>query len=99
MRLPDGDALALMRALADLGAHPALFLVSRQQRSVIKAAAALAATLGLELAGQAEVPLRMGEVMAQIEAFAARPPTRPRAPGRRRLRCTWRSPRADCRPR
>ncbi|PXW94011.1 EAL domain-containing protein (putative c-di-GMP-specific phosphodiesterase class I) [Sphaerotilus hippei] len=74
----DGDGLLLIRALARLPRPPALFLVSRQQRAVIKAAMALADACGLQLAGFAEQPIDPDRIAARMAGFQARRARGPR---------------------
>ncbi len=62
----DGDALQLIRALRGRPDAPALYIVSRQQRAVIKAAVALAQACGLCVVGAAEEPVAATMVAADL---------------------------------
>jgi len=68
LHLADGDALELSRMLPALREPPAVFFLSRQQRSVVKSAKALARTLGLVVAGSADFPFDPAEAMNQIRS-------------------------------
>lgn len=68
----DGDGLQLIRSLARGDRRSAVFVVSHQQRAVIKAALKLAETGGIAVAGSAEEPVTAAEVAAQLLDF--RPP-------------------------
>lgn len=83
LRFVDGDGFQLMRLLARRPDAPALFVVSRQQRAVIRAAINLAAACGLALAGVAELPTPAEEVTQQVLAYrrpAPAPQAAPAAP-------------------
>lgn len=69
LRFVDGDGFQLMRLLARRPDAPALFVVSRQQRAVIRAAINLAAACGLALAGVAELPTPAEEITRQVLAY------------------------------
>jgi EAL domain-containing protein (putative c-di-GMP-specific phosphodiesterase class I)/ActR/RegA family two-component response regulator len=56
LHFDDGDGFQLIRLLAERPQRPAVFVASRQQRAVIKAATALAAACGVPSAGVAEKP-------------------------------------------
>lgn len=75
LRFADGDGFQLMRLLARRPDAPALFIVSRQQRAVIKAAINLAAACGLSLAGVAELPVHTDEITREVLGY--RRPHRP----------------------
>lgn len=76
LRLTDGDGLQAIRLLATLPAPPAVFLVSRQQRAVIKAALALATELGIAVAGFCERPGDAEGAADRLDAFVAPAPAR-----------------------
>jgi len=78
VRLPDGDAFELIRHLAAYPVAPAIFIVSRQQRSVVKATVSLCEAHGLRMAGTTDMPLDVPAAFHQIEAFR----NRARAPQR-----------------
>jgi EAL domain-containing protein (putative c-di-GMP-specific phosphodiesterase class I) len=82
LRFDDGDGFQLIRALANGPRTPAVFIASRQQRSVIKAAVALAAACGVQLAGVAEQPVDPAAVGGALRAHSPRqaPPPRPAQP-------------------
>jgi EAL domain-containing protein (putative c-di-GMP-specific phosphodiesterase class I) len=65
-----------MRLLATLPAPPAVFLVSRQLRAVIKAALALATELGIAVAGFCERPGDAEGAADRLDAFVAPAPAR-----------------------
>lgn len=72
LRFADGDGFQLMRLLARRPDAPALFIVSRQQRAVIKAAINLAAACGLSLAGVAELPVHTDEITREVLGYRRR---------------------------
>lgn len=81
LHFSDGDGFQLIRRLAKMSHPPALFVASRQQRAVIKAAVALAEAFGLTVAGWAEQPVEpewISRSLASFEAGQAR--VRRRAP-------------------
>jgi len=78
LRFADGDGLQLMRALAKRPHAPAMFIASRQQRAVIKGAAALAEACGLPLAGIAEQPVEAATIARALAEFAGRRAAAPR---------------------
>lgn len=85
LRFADGDGFQLMRLLARRPDAPALFIVSRQQRAVIKAAINLAAACGLSLAGVAELPVHTDEITREVLGYRRReacsaPPAAPAQP-------------------
>ncbi|NDG38345.1 MAG: EAL domain-containing protein [Betaproteobacteria bacterium] len=65
----DGDGLQLIRSLALVTPCPAIFIVSRQQRAVIKSALMLAAVCGVPVAGSAEEPVSAAEVASRLQGF------------------------------
>ena len=65
----DGDGLQLIRSLATVRPCPTIFIVSRQQRTVIKAALMLAAVCGVPVAGSAEEPVSGQEVARRLREF------------------------------
>jgi EAL domain-containing protein (putative c-di-GMP-specific phosphodiesterase class I) len=69
LRLPDGDALQLIRVLARRAMRSALFFASHQQRAVIKAAVAMAAACGVEVAGVAERPEDAAAIARSLMGF------------------------------
>jgi len=71
VRLPDGDAFELIRRLATIRNAPGIFFVSRQQRSVVKAAESLCEAHGVRVAGHADMPLRLTAALPQFDAFRA----------------------------
>lgn len=77
----DGDGLQLIRMLGQAQRTPAVFVLSHQQRAVIRAALRLADVCGLRIAGSAEAPVPAGDVVQQLAAWRATvrpaPPTRP----------------------
>ncbi|WP_157991336.1 EAL domain-containing protein [Caldimonas tepidiphila] len=83
LRFFDGDAFRLIRHLAALPQRPVLYFTSRQQRSMFKSAAAMAAACGVQVAGFAEKPVAAQEVAAALRGVrrtgAARVPA-PRPP-------------------
>ena len=70
LRLPDGDALQLIRILARRALRSALFFASHQQRAVIKAAVAMAAACGVDVAGVAEQPVEPAAIARSLMGFA-----------------------------
>jgi len=80
----DGDGFQLIRHVSKRRRPPALFVVSHQQRAVIKAAVSLADACGLQVAGTSEHPLDVAGIARSLEGFeprrvvrAARPAVRP----------------------
>lgn len=69
LRLPDGDALQLIRILARRATRSALFFASHQQRAVIKAAVAMADACGVEVAGIAEQPVDPAAIARSLMSF------------------------------
>lgn len=69
LRFDDGDGFQLIRLLAASARRPAVFIASRQQRAVIKAAVALAGACGVPLAGVAEQPVQPAEVGAALRKY------------------------------
>jgi len=65
----DGDGLQLIRSLALATPCPAIFIVSRQQRAVIKSALMLAAVCGVPVAGSAEEPVLAAEIASRLQLF------------------------------
>ena len=65
----DGDGLQLIRSLSRVTPCPAIFIVSRQQRAVIKSALMLAAVCGVPVAGSAEEPVSAAEVASRLQGF------------------------------
>jgi EAL domain-containing protein (putative c-di-GMP-specific phosphodiesterase class I) len=65
----DGDGLQLIRSLARRGHRAAVFVVSHQQRAVIKAALKLADISGVAVAGSAEEPVSATEVVGLLQGF------------------------------
>ena len=65
----DGDGLQLIRSLTLVTPCPAIFIVSRQQRAVIKSALMLAAVCGVPVAGSAEEPVSAAEVASRLQGF------------------------------
>ena len=74
LRFCDGDGFQLIRKLARHSRQSAIFVVSHQQRAVIKTAAALADACGLTLAGIAELPLDPGTLHRSLAEFKPRKP-------------------------
>jgi EAL domain-containing protein (putative c-di-GMP-specific phosphodiesterase class I) len=75
LRFADGDGMQLMRLLARRAAGVSLFIASREQRAVIKAAVALADALHLRVIGFEEQPAAVANI---VEALATwRPLTVP----------------------
>ena len=75
LRFADGDGFQLMRLLARRADAPACFIVSRQQRAVIKAATNLASVCGLALAGVGELPADADEIAREVMAYPCRQAT------------------------
>lgn len=69
LRFQDGDGFQLMRLLAKSASPPAVFIASREQRAVIKAAAALAGACGIAVAGHVELPLDAAAIVTELGAF------------------------------
>lgn len=63
------DGFDLMRELAQLKPAPAIYLLSHQQRAVIRAAVALARERGLNVAGYADFPVSPASVARSIAGF------------------------------
>jgi len=68
IRLPDGDWFELIRRLAARPDPPALYLVSRQQRAVLKTAQALCEAHGLQLLGHSGLPLQVDDMLEALES-------------------------------
>ncbi|MEF7612907.1 EAL domain-containing response regulator [Aquincola sp. MAHUQ-54] len=82
LRFADGDGFQLMRLLARRARAPAVFILSRQQRAVIKTASSLAESCGLPLAGAAELPAQADAIVRSVLAYRPdvqrpAPPVRP----------------------
>jgi EAL domain-containing protein (putative c-di-GMP-specific phosphodiesterase class I) len=86
IRLPDGDAFELIRHLGALPAAPAVYLVSRQARAVVKTAQALCELHRIRLLGHSVLPLEVDRMLQALEALrlgnqdartAAPPPAEP----------------------
>jgi EAL domain-containing protein (putative c-di-GMP-specific phosphodiesterase class I)/CheY-like chemotaxis protein len=76
----DGDGLQLIRLLGRARLAPAVFVLSHQQRAVIRAALRLAEACGVHIAGSAEQPVPAADVVQQLAAWwAARRPAAPTA--------------------
>ncbi len=71
LHFSDGDGFRLIRRLSRLAHPPALFVASRQQRAVIKAAIALAEACGLTVAGWAEQPVEPEWISRSLASFEA----------------------------
>lgn len=71
--LADGDGLQMIRLLGSVHPSPAVFLLSQQQRAVIRAASRLAEVCNVPMAGVAEEPLEASGVMRQLEAWRLAP--------------------------
>nr|MDH4390721.1 EAL domain-containing protein [Aquabacterium sp.] len=69
LELDDGDGLQLIRLLGQVRRSPAVFVLSHQQRAVIRAALRLADTCGVPIAGSAEAPLPAAQVVQQLAAW------------------------------
>ncbi len=78
LRFDDGDGLRLIRDLGALPGAPAVFVASRQQRAVLKAAHALADVCGIRFAGACERPSDAASVAGMLSTYRA-PPARVRA--------------------
>ncbi|WP_157271799.1 EAL domain-containing response regulator [Azohydromonas aeria] len=78
LRYEDGDAFRLMRLLAGDTRAPALFFTSRQQRSVIKSAVAMAAACKLAVAGFAERPVAPRQVAEALREYRRQVPAQVR---------------------
>lgn len=76
LRFDDGDGFQLMRALSRCSRPPAVFIVSRQQRAVIRAAVALAAACGLPMAGFAEQPVDAASIARSVCSYTRPAPAR-----------------------
>ncbi len=72
LRFSDGDGFHLIRKLARHSTQPAIFVVSHQQRAVIKTAVALADACGLVLAGIAEQPIDPEALRRDLAKFEFR---------------------------
>ena len=78
LRFDDGDGFQLMRVLSRCACPPAVFIASRQQRAVIKAAATLATSCGLPLAGFAEQPVEASSIAQTLSGYWRPDPPRVR---------------------
>ena len=67
----DGDGLQLIRMLGGVRRAPPVFVLSHQQRAVIRAALRLADACGVRSAGAAEEPVPAAEVVQQLAAWWA----------------------------
>lgn len=72
LRFCDGDGFQLIRKLARRSKQSAVFVVSHQQRAVIKTAVALADACGLVLAGIAEQTIDPQAIRRDLEKFESR---------------------------
>ncbi|GAP38072.1 EAL domain-containing protein [Piscinibacter sakaiensis] len=72
LRSVDGDAFRLIRGLAELPHPPALLLITRQQRAVLRAAESLARVLRLPAAEGCELPCETPRIADRAEAVVAR---------------------------
>jgi EAL domain-containing protein (putative c-di-GMP-specific phosphodiesterase class I) len=77
VRFDDGDALRLIRSLARRGWRSALYIASRQQRAVIKAAVALAEACGVSVAGFTERPADAAAIARHLAGYVPPPDTAP----------------------
>ncbi len=81
LEFEDGDGLQLIRLLGRARRAPAVFVLSHQQRAVIRAALRLAEACGVRIAGSAEQPVPAADVVQQLAAwwaaFRHAAPTRP----------------------
>ena len=75
LRFEDGDGLRLIRMLGREPEPPALFVISHQQRAVIKSALALAEACAVRIAGSAEWPVDVASIVTTLAAFSVRPPS------------------------
>lgn len=69
LRFDDGDGLRLIRDLGVLPGAPAIFVASRQQRAVLRAAHSLAEVCGLNFAGACEHPGDATAVATLLSAY------------------------------
>jgi EAL domain-containing protein (putative c-di-GMP-specific phosphodiesterase class I) len=76
LRFDDGDGFQLMRLLARCSPPPPVFIASREQRAVIKAAAALAEACGVPVAGQVELPVDVPALLQELVGCARAPAVR-----------------------
>ena len=65
----DGDGLQLIRMLGRVPRAPAVFVLSHQQRAVIRAALRLADACGVPTAGSAEEPVPAADVVQRLAAW------------------------------
>lgn len=72
LRFSDGDGFQLIRKIARHCKQSAIFVVSHQQRAVIKTAVALADACGLALAGIAEQPIEPHALRRDLAKFESR---------------------------
>jgi len=77
----DTDGFDLMHELAALPRPPAIYLLSHQQRAVIRAAVSLARERGLRVAGYADFPVSTWSVADELSDFSAAPPVREKLAG------------------
>lgn len=70
MAFPDGDGLRLIRELGARPQRPALLIVTRQQRSVIRAALRLAELHGVRVIDVLPVPVDPARLLAGLQAAA-----------------------------
>lgn len=76
LRFEDGDGLRLIRELGALPEAPAVFIASRQQRAVLKAAQSLADVCGLQFAGACEHPSDAAAIARQLAGWKSPPRAR-----------------------
>ena len=76
LRFEDGDGLRLIRELGSLPGAPAVFVASRQQRAVLKAAQSLADVCGLQFAGACEQPSDAAAIAWQLVNWRSPPRVR-----------------------
>ena len=72
LRFADGDGFQLIRKLARHARQSAIFVISNQQRAVIKTAAALTEACGLTLAGIAEQPIEPQALRLELSRLECR---------------------------
>lgn len=70
LNFEDGDAFRLMRLLSGDVRAPALFFSTRQSRSVLKSAMAMAAACKLRVAGGLERPVEPGSVAKALRGYS-----------------------------
>lgn len=75
LRFDDGDAFRLMRLLSGDPRAPALFFTTRQPRSVLDNAAAMAEACGLKLAGGVTRPVAPGRIVQALRTYRLAPAT------------------------